>query len=154
MPTFESFGNPVSHVIMDQNNETAVIANITPDRNTVLDRIQLFFYKQGGLSGATVQLSITTGSKTFTSEVIQLGQVTGNQIGRMRFVFPKKPILTASTGYDLVIIMGNYTPTLGATPSSDVYFSLVRDYPVTMGYNDTVTSRSSSEIACHIIESV
>jgi hypothetical protein len=151
--TFASFANPVSHIIFDQPNESAKIADITSPVNAVLDRLQLFFYKQGAASG-TVQLSLVTGSKTHYTDTISLGSISGNQIGRIRFIFQTRPVLTASTAYGLYATFSSYTPVLTETPTNDVYFSLMRDYPVVMAYSSTPTSRSASPIAVHFIESV
>lgn len=155
--TFQRYPDTMACVLLDKPNETLVLGQLNPPDNASIEYIDLFVYKQGIHPISSMKLSITTGSKTFETDSILLSEVTkggDNYLGRVRFTWPTKPILTASTAYDLSLILSDYTPVLTGVYENDEYFSVIRDWPTTMGYQDTIGSRKSMPIAMHVIESV
>ena len=106
-------------------NEHRIIAVVKPSELLVLQNTQLWFYKQGAITG-DVQLTLHTSTnlsnvydQTETRSITSFSSGT-NFFGYRDFVF-NSPNLTKDRTYYIAIKMTSYTPT------SSVYFSLPVD---------------------------
>lgn len=118
-------------------NEHRIIGSIVPDRLLVLQYIELWFYKQGAITG-NVQLTLHTSdnldnvyAQTETRGITDTDFSSGtNYYGYRNFALTADTNLSTGNTYYIAIKMTSYTP------SSSVYFSLPVDGVDTINLNN------------------
>ena len=129
------------------------IATIEAQENTYLQNIQFFVYKQGYLNTSSIEFVVTVGGVEYTSNRVNLSTVTlggPNFLGKINIEWPVFPPLTGGQAYPVTIRLYDYAPVLTEVQENDLYFSVLSDWPTTMGYNDPVDSVSVAPISCHL----
>jgi len=150
---FQQYPDSIAvNVILADAPHVGSIGPIEPDENQQLQIMRVMIFKRGlqptvrmRVKAYVSDVLVATSEDVLVSDIEDLYSTTDNFIGWVCFSFTPRFNLNAGSTTMFHVELTNYTYVAGTT-----YIGLVRDWPVTMGFNSDPGSVNTAPIAIEL----